>query len=188
MVLTIPMGTAAFAIAAILYGRMLSFRRTMIAILLAGCGFGFSTLLGSIPTGVTLSSILGLATTGYQGAAYTLINDQLNAGGVVTVSTSIESIGTWTGVAWLHENYSGTTPIIESLMASTVNGRVLHGGITDAEGGALSADFSQLQNSGAAPDGYQGILRKSDPDFTLSIPGMSIPLTRTWTSSRREST
>ncbi len=141
---------------------------------------------GSIPAGVTLSSILGLATTGYQGAAYTLINDQLNAGGVVTVSTSIESIGTWTGVAWLHENYSGTTPIIESLMASTVNGRVLHGGITDAEGGALSADFSQLQNSGAAPDGYQGILRKSDTDFTLSIPGMSIPLTRTWTSSRSD--
>ena len=47
MVLTIPMGTAAFAIAAILYGRMLSFRRTMIAILLAGCGFEFSTLLKS---------------------------------------------------------------------------------------------------------------------------------------------
>lgn len=47
MVLTIPMGTAAFAIAAILFGRMLSFRRTVIAILFAGCGFGFSTLTKS---------------------------------------------------------------------------------------------------------------------------------------------
>jgi len=47
MVLTIPMGTAAFALAAILFGRTLSFRRTVIAILFAGCGFGFSTLLKS---------------------------------------------------------------------------------------------------------------------------------------------
>ena len=47
MVLTIPMGTAAFAVAAILFGRMLSFRRTVIAILFAGCGFGFSTLIKS---------------------------------------------------------------------------------------------------------------------------------------------
>lgn len=47
MVLTIPMGTAAFALAAILFGRTLSFRRTVIAILFAGCGFGFSALLKS---------------------------------------------------------------------------------------------------------------------------------------------
>ena len=47
MVLTIPMGTAAFALAAILFGRMLSFRRTVIAILFAGCGFGFSILMKS---------------------------------------------------------------------------------------------------------------------------------------------
>ena len=46
-VLTIPMGTAAFALGAILVGRMLSFRRTVIAILFAGCGFGFSTLVKS---------------------------------------------------------------------------------------------------------------------------------------------
>ena len=47
MVLTIPMGTAAFALAAILCGRMLSFRRTVIALLFAGCGYGFSALLKS---------------------------------------------------------------------------------------------------------------------------------------------
>lgn len=47
MVLTIPMGTAAFGIAAILFGRTLSFRRTLLAILFAGVGFGFSALLKS---------------------------------------------------------------------------------------------------------------------------------------------
>lgn len=47
MVLTIPMGTAAFAIGASLFGRMLSFRRTVIAIVMAACGFGPSTLLKS---------------------------------------------------------------------------------------------------------------------------------------------
>lgn len=47
MVLTIPMGTAAFGIAAILFGRILSFRRTLLAILFAGMGFGFSALLKS---------------------------------------------------------------------------------------------------------------------------------------------
>ena len=47
MVLTIPMGTAAFGLAAIIFGRTLSFRRTMLAILLAGIGFGFSVLLKS---------------------------------------------------------------------------------------------------------------------------------------------
>ena len=44
-VLTIPMGMAAFAIGAILCGRMLSFKRTVVALLLAACGFGCSALL-----------------------------------------------------------------------------------------------------------------------------------------------
>ena len=47
MWLTIPMGTAAFAIGAVLGSRWLSFKRTAIAILLATVGFGFSTLLRS---------------------------------------------------------------------------------------------------------------------------------------------
>jgi outer membrane protein assembly factor BamB len=47
MILTIPMGTAAFAIGAILFGRVLSFKRTVVAVLLAACGFGFSDLLRS---------------------------------------------------------------------------------------------------------------------------------------------
>lgn len=43
-VLTIPCGMAAFAIGAILFHRMLSFRRTVIALLMASLGFGVSTL------------------------------------------------------------------------------------------------------------------------------------------------
>ena len=47
LLLTIPMGTAAFALGAILYSRVLSFKRTVVAVLLAACGFGFSDLLRS---------------------------------------------------------------------------------------------------------------------------------------------
>lgn len=45
LILTIPLGTALFAIGASLFSRTLSFKRTWIACLLAVCGFGFSTLL-----------------------------------------------------------------------------------------------------------------------------------------------
>jgi hypothetical protein len=45
MVLAIPIGTAAFALGAILCRRILSVKRTVIAILFAVCRFGFSTLL-----------------------------------------------------------------------------------------------------------------------------------------------
>lgn len=47
LLITIPMGTAAFAIGAILFSRVLSFKRTLVAVLLAVCGFGFSDLLRS---------------------------------------------------------------------------------------------------------------------------------------------
>ena len=47
MWLTIPMGTAAFAIGAVLGSRSRSFKRTATAILLATVGFGFSTSLRS---------------------------------------------------------------------------------------------------------------------------------------------
>ncbi len=47
MLITFPMGTAAFGIAAILFSRVLSFRRTSAAILLAACGFGFTALIQS---------------------------------------------------------------------------------------------------------------------------------------------
>ncbi len=47
LLFTIPMGTAAFAIGAILFSRSLSFKRTVAAVLLAACGFGFSDLLRS---------------------------------------------------------------------------------------------------------------------------------------------
>ena len=45
--ITVPMGTAAFGIGAILFSRVLSFRRTIVIVLLAVCGFGFSDLLRS---------------------------------------------------------------------------------------------------------------------------------------------
>ncbi|MFK7768557.1 MAG: PQQ-binding-like beta-propeller repeat protein [Mariniblastus sp.] len=45
MMITIPMGTALFATAAILLPNLLSFKRTWIAIILATIGFGFSGLL-----------------------------------------------------------------------------------------------------------------------------------------------
>ncbi len=47
IILTFPMGLAAFGIGAILFRRMLSFKRTIIAVVLAAIGFGYSTLLRS---------------------------------------------------------------------------------------------------------------------------------------------
>lgn len=47
LLVTIPMGTAAFAIGAVLFSGVLSFRRTLAIVLLAACGFGFSDLLRS---------------------------------------------------------------------------------------------------------------------------------------------
>jgi len=47
LLITIPMGTAAFAVGAILFSRVLSFKRTSVAVLVAVCGFGFSDLLRS---------------------------------------------------------------------------------------------------------------------------------------------
>ena len=45
MTITVPMGTAAFALGASLFSRMLSVRRTVIALLVAAVSIGFSTLL-----------------------------------------------------------------------------------------------------------------------------------------------
>jgi outer membrane protein assembly factor BamB len=47
IIFTFPMGMAAFGVAAILWGRRLSFRRTIMMVLVASCGFGSSTLLHS---------------------------------------------------------------------------------------------------------------------------------------------
>ncbi|PHQ33250.1 outer membrane protein assembly factor BamB family protein [Rhodopirellula bahusiensis] len=47
MMVTVPLGTAAFGIGAVLLSRWLSFNRTIVALLLALCGFGYSTLLRS---------------------------------------------------------------------------------------------------------------------------------------------
>ena len=45
MTVTIPMGIAAFGIGTMVCARMLNYRRTIIALVLATCGFAFSTLL-----------------------------------------------------------------------------------------------------------------------------------------------
>ena len=47
IVLTVPLGTAAFALGAILCYRVLSFHRTVVALVLAFLGFGVSTMLRS---------------------------------------------------------------------------------------------------------------------------------------------
>lgn len=47
ILVTIPMGMMGFATGALLFGRMLSFKRTTIALLIATCGFGFTTLMRS---------------------------------------------------------------------------------------------------------------------------------------------
>ncbi|MEP1644807.1 PQQ-binding-like beta-propeller repeat protein [Rhodopirellula bahusiensis] len=47
MMVTVPLGTAAFGIGVVLLSRWLSFNRTIVALLLALCGFGYSTLLRS---------------------------------------------------------------------------------------------------------------------------------------------
>ena len=47
MIITAPMGFAAFGLAAILFGRWLSFNRTIAIILFAACGFGVSALMKS---------------------------------------------------------------------------------------------------------------------------------------------
>ncbi len=45
MVLTLPMGMAAFGLGALIWARTLAFKRTMVALLFAACGFGYSLAL-----------------------------------------------------------------------------------------------------------------------------------------------
>ncbi len=47
MIATIPMGLAGFGIGALTFGRLRSFKRTLVALLIATCGFGFTTLIRS---------------------------------------------------------------------------------------------------------------------------------------------
>lgn len=47
MMVVAPLGTAAFGIGAVLLSRWLSFKRTIVVLLIAACGFGYATLLRS---------------------------------------------------------------------------------------------------------------------------------------------
>ena len=47
MMVAAPLGTAAFGISAVLLSRWLSFKRTIVVLLIAACGFGYATLLRS---------------------------------------------------------------------------------------------------------------------------------------------
>lgn len=148
----------------------------------------------SVPASTTLSSFLSFGTSPNQVSAFSQIQQQLNAGGIVTVASTMPSLNGWTGFAWLHERYSTNTagtaslqyPIIESLMLSNEDGLLLNGGVVSNSGMTDSSDFSQLRDTGATPDLYQGIMRRSDTDFKIGIPGLTVPFSRTWASSRSD--
>jgi RHS repeat-associated protein len=144
---------------------------------------------GIAPTS-TLSSFLNFGTGTYRTAALNKIREQLDAGGTVTVSQTFRTVNGWTGIGWLHERYSGNpapdSPLIDSLLMSDADGSVLHGGVLGSIDRQATSDASLQETSTMTSDAYQGILRKSDTDFTISIPGLSIPFTRTWTSSRSD--
>ena len=142
-----------------------------------------------------LSTFLSFGSSTHQAASFTLVKQQLDGGGVVTVASTMQSFADWTGFAWLHEKLQsdaqGTLiyryPVVESLMKSNVDGLLLHGGVVDSKVATMSSDFSQLRDTGVTPDPNQGVLRRSDTDFSISIPGLSVPFTRTWTSERSDS-
>jgi RHS repeat-associated protein len=138
----------------------------------------------------TLSSFLNFGTGIYRTAAYNTIKEQLDAGATVTVSQTFRTVNGWTGIGWLQEKYPGTSvsdaPLAESLLMSDADGSVLHGGVIGSVDGQTTSNASLQETSTLTSDAYQGILRKSDTDFTISVPGLSIPFTRTWTSSRSE--
>ena len=143
-----------------------------------------------IAPAATLSPFLDFGTGTYRTAALNTIKAQLDAGATVTVSQTFRTVNGWTGIGWLQERYSGTsasnTPFVESLLMSDNDGSVLHGGVIGSVDGQTTSSASLQDTSTMTSDAYQGILRKSDTDFTISIPGFSVPFTRTWTSSRSE--
>ncbi|MEZ6033146.1 MAG: RHS repeat-associated core domain-containing protein [Planctomycetaceae bacterium] len=140
------------------------------------------------PPSTNLATFLNFGTGTYRTAAFNAMKQQLDAGGIVTASTAFRSVNGWTGVAWLHENYTAAIPVVESLLLSDADGRVLHGGVLGDAANQATSNVSLLPDSIVAPDAYQGILKKADTDFTVTIPGLSIPFTRTWTSSRSDAT
>ncbi len=141
-----------------------------------------------------LATFLNFGTSTHQADSFTLVKQQLDGGGIVTIASTMQTFSEWSGFAWLHEkfvtNYQGSTalsiPVIESLMKSNIDGQLLNGGIVNETAAAESSEFSQLRDTGVTPDLNQGILRRMDTDFSISIPGFTVPFTRTWMSERSD--
>jgi hypothetical protein len=141
-----------------------------------------------------LATFLNFGTSTHQIDSFALVKQQLDGGGIVTIASTMQTFSEWSGFAWLHEkyvmNYQSSTalliPVVESLMKSNTDGQLLNGGVVNATAAAESSEFSQLRDTGVTPDLNQGILRRTDTDFSISIPGFTVPFTRTWMSERSD--
>lgn len=93
MVRTIPMGMAGFALGAILLAQQLSFRRTVLAMVLATMGFGYSTLLRS--DGMWGDFVLGLHWRWEPSAEDQMLTDRALNPDVVPNSLNSSDIEAW---------------------------------------------------------------------------------------------
>ena len=92
-VLTIPMGTAAFATGAVLCSRVLAFKRTVVALLMAVCGFGFSTMLRN--DGMWGDFSLGLDWRWHPSAEEQLLADRATRAPAATDALAAPDIDQW---------------------------------------------------------------------------------------------
>jgi RHS repeat-associated protein len=138
------------------------------------------------PASASLADFISFGTGEHRTAAFNEIQRQLNNGDIVTVSTGFRSVNGWAGLGWFRENYASVTPLTESLLLSDTDGALLRGGVLGGTAAQSSSAISLLPDAVIAPDSYRGTLRKSDTDFTLTIPGLTIPFTRTWNSQRSD--
>ena len=93
MVLTIPLGLAAFAVGAILWAKVLSSRRTVIALTLAMLGFGYSLLLRS--DGMWGNFGLGLHWRWVPSAEDELLASKVRLEGETPELYSVEQVREW---------------------------------------------------------------------------------------------
>ena len=98
MMLTVPMGTAAFAIMAILLRKASGFKRTTIAVLLACLGFGFSALLRA--DGMWGDFALGLDWRWEENAEDKLLADRANQETVSVADLAVEANAALANAEW----------------------------------------------------------------------------------------